>query len=92
MSQVMASIQVVIRCDVPTCQEALLVGMSPEYVEQYFDATDPEEPNTYLELARHTSWYNRAGWTAREELDLDYCVHHPDRAAKVPEVYLEPSR
>lgn len=93
MSHVLTTIQVVIKCDANRCPEVLLVGLTPEFVEQYFDTTDMER-NSYLELARHTSAYNRAGWGARVELGLDFCIQHgqAEPQVKIPEVYLEPSR
>lgn len=94
MSEVLTSIQVVIKCDAARCPEALLIGMSPEYVERYFESTDQWAPHSYTELARHTVEYNRAGWGTREELGLDFCIEHGqgEPTVKIPEVYLEPSR
>lgn len=97
MSAALATLQILLRCNAPSCTQAVLVVMSTEFFERYFEATDVDAETanaSYEELARHHSMYHRAGWKARSPLGLDFCVHHHDfePKARVPEVWLEPSR
>lgn len=87
VSEVLTTHQVILRCNIGHCTQALVVVMSEGFFEQFFEGTD----GSFTELARHHPMYNRAGWRARPELDLDFCLlhHDSDERAKVPEVWLE---